>query len=474
MEDRRQRWQTALPSIAFLAVWAAFAIAFLFARADAAQAHTGHLHMDAGASERAIGEGAEPVGEGLYRVRVGGESLTTHGPDAAPPSERIATRGPDSILGLGGPERAPVCSGDYHQHVLVAHLAGAPDRVDEVRSSVQAHLRRMNWLLNADAVESGGTTADYKVLCDGAGQVRVDSFATPGAAFEDVVRSARAAGFDDPTADYTIFFDGVGPGGGCGIGSYRSDDRLAANNASNTGGGYGITYQPCWFGTTPMHENAHNQGAVTYAAPQSTGTGGHCNQGHDVLCYAPDGGDRNQVFTVGCADRVHFDCGGDDYFDAAPEPGEYLETHWNLGSPLNRFIAFGAGTGPEPSAPAPSPQAGCASADCALRVRLNSVVSGEVGSARGQAALYRVRVPSGRRSLDVQLAGPEPLALAVRHGAAPAAGAADCTSARAGARQSCRIARPKRGTWYVAIADLAGADSVEFDLRTAAAATRRR
>jgi alpha-tubulin suppressor-like RCC1 family protein len=38
---------------------------------------------------------------------------------------------------------------------------------------------------------------------------------------------------------------------------------------------------------------------------------------------------------------MHYDCGHDDYFDAAPEPGEYLASHWNVGSTLNRFIAFG-------------------------------------------------------------------------------------------------------------------------------------
>ena len=470
MEDRRQRWQLALPGLVFLVAWLVVT--------GVAQAHTGHLHLDERAAVRAIGDDADLTEDGLYEVRVDGEKLLTHGPDPAPPSERIATRGADAVLGPGGLERPPACASDNFQHVLVAHLTSAPDRISELRPGVQAHFRRMNWLLNADSLASGGPTADYKVACDTNGEIRVDSFATPTAAFEDVVRSAKAAGFDRPNADYTIFFDGLGPGGGCGIGSYRIDERLVASNASNTGGGYGITYQPCWFGTTPMHENGHNQGAVQYSAPQGTGAGGHCNEGHDVLCYAPDGGDRNQSHTIGCADRVHFDCGANDYFDSAPEPGEYLETHWNLGSPLNRFIVFDNSGAPtqteEPPVQPGAAQPGCATADCALRVRLGSIVSGEVGSHRGQAALYRLRVPSRRRNLDVQVTAPGSVALAIRHGAAPDAAEADCTSVRSGPRQTCRIRRPHRGPWYIAVADLAGTDAVEFELRTSAVANRRR
>jgi hypothetical protein len=60
------------------------------------------------------------------------------------------------------------------------------------------------------------------------------------------------------------------------------------------------------------------------------------------MCYSPDGGNRNQGGTsLDCADHLHFDCGHDDYFDTEPEAGEYLASHWNLGSPLNRFLAFG-------------------------------------------------------------------------------------------------------------------------------------
>ena len=473
MEDHRERGPLAPATIALAAFAAATTTALLLALAAPALAHRGHAHLlGKRAAERAVGESAQPAGDGLYRLRAGGETLLTHGPDPMPPSERIATRGADAPLGPGGPERAPVCADDYHQHVLVAHLAAAPDRLGELAGSVRAQIRRMNWVLNADAVESGGVSADYKVACDGAGEIRVDSFASPSASFEDVVAAARAAGFDRPNADYTIFFDGLGPGGGCGIGSYRPDERLVAENRSNTGGGYGITYQPCWFGTTPMHENGHNQGAVQYSSPHSTGTGGHCDQGHDVLCYAPDGGDRNQTtFSIACSDRVHFDCGGDDYFDPAPEPGEYLESRWNLGSPLNRFIAFGgAPPPPEPAAPdAPA----CGEPACADRLRLGSRVRGVVGG-EGEATLYKLRVRRGTRRLAIAARSAAPVGLEVWRGSLPGPRGSKCSSARSGTRQRCRISRPRPGRWFVRVAERGAAEPVEFDLRTTAARGARR
>ncbi len=90
-----------------------------------------------------------------------------------------------------------------------------------------------------------------------------------------------------------------------------------------------------------MHENGHNQGAVQRSAPFSTGAG-HCWEDLDVMCYSPDGGDQHQDGTVlNCPADLYFDCGFDSYFDAAPEPGEWLAQHWNIAIPANRFIALG-------------------------------------------------------------------------------------------------------------------------------------
>ena len=276
---------------------------------------------------------------GHLRVKLrDGDTVLTHGFDE--PNAVAARTGGTALL---APERPPVCASDYYQHVLYAYPADATNRFSKARRTIASAMKRMNGVLNRDALLSGGKTADYKVKCDAAGAMKVDFFQTSqtGAAttFSGVVSDAKAAGFAAPNADYTIFLDVSSYA--CGIGSFSTDQRLSADNLNNTRTGYAMTYRGCWTDLTPMHENGHNQGAVQYDAPSSTGTGAHCNDGQDVMCYS-DGGDKDLGMSLLCSDATRFDCLNDTYFDVAPEPGEYLETHWNLGSPLNRFIAFDA------------------------------------------------------------------------------------------------------------------------------------
>jgi hypothetical protein len=68
------------------------------------------------------------------------------------------------------------------------------------------------------------------------------------------------------------------------------------------------------------------------------------------MCYAPDGGDLRQFMTYPCPSMTFFDCGYNDYFDAAPEPGEYLASHWNLGTIGQNFMRITAKAEP-PSEP---------------------------------------------------------------------------------------------------------------------------
>ena len=312
------------------------------------------LDPDSRSFERVVGEEVRPTKGGLFDVEVRGPDVYTHGPDVN--NDFTASHG--TSLGPGDPERPPACvqpgSGGYAQHVLYAYQGTANElaaHVADIRSAIQ----RMNAVLNTEALESGGVNADYRVLCD-AGVIRVDAFQVTGTSFSDHVSAARLAGYSNLRRDYTIFSEVPGSGA-CGVGSIYDDPRPLASNANNNDNsvvtnaraGYGITFDGCWDTETPMHENGHNQGAVQLAAPpegppHTTGTGMHCWDEVDVMCYSPDGGSIHQQGTVTlCSDGLHFDCGHDDYFDPLTEEGEpYLDDHWNIGAEYNNFIVYDA------------------------------------------------------------------------------------------------------------------------------------
>jgi hypothetical protein len=232
----------------------------------------------------------------------------------------------------------------------------------------------------------------------------------------------------------------------CGIGSFLPDETPGATNINNTGGGYAIAYSGCWDVQTAMHENGHNMGAVQYSAPNSTGSGAHCYEDQDVMCYSPDGGDRHQSGTVlRCADRVHFDCNHNDYFSTAPAPGSYLATHWNLGSPANRFLSLGQGPG----------DTSTGNAIVSLRNRKSRV---DHQNAAGGWRYFKLQVPKGRGRLRFTVrssacgAGCQPsLDLYLRRGGKPRLNAYHCRARHRTGGEICSISRPASGSWYAGV-----------------------
>jgi GNAT superfamily N-acetyltransferase len=289
-----------------------------------------HAHGALGALD--VLDGAVRLQNGLFEVRLrSGPPLLTHGADR-PVAQQEGGADPRD-----GAERPPACADRFHQQVLYGRPLTAPDRLEEARPVIEAAIFNMNAELDRAAMESGGRHADYRVKCDAEGRLAIGTFVnarTP--AFRDIVDAARLTGAIDPDADYTIFYDDPAARG-CGIGSHRIDEQPGPANASNAGGGYAVLYADCWDGVTAMHENAHNMGAVQAGAPNATKVHGHCRDESDVMCY-PDGAEGELGMLDVCAGGERFDCGYDDYFDVAPEPGEYLATHWNIGSAANRFI----------------------------------------------------------------------------------------------------------------------------------------
>ncbi len=403
---------------------------------------------------------------GLYRVDVDrGPDVFTHGPDPMPPDPELRAAGEASIGSAfkpGSPERAPICAEENSLQVLYAHPAGSPDLLAEYRPQLQAVVRRMDSVLNAESLASGGPNADYRVHCDPAGEIAVAGIETGGFQFADVVAAARAAGYGTGPTHYLVFYDGP-TGGACGIASYRRDENLSTDNVANLGGGYGIVYSGCWFNETPMHESAHLMGAVQYGAPHSTGTGGHCAEGVDVMCYSPDGGNLNQSgLTTNCDGAVRFDCGFDDYFDSAPEPGEYLESHWNLGSPLNLYLAFSAdGT---PIEPVSTPKE--RSDRRTERLGSGGKKRGATGTPRSWQQ-FELRVPRRASMVRARIfAAPgADLAVFVRGTRKPTRNVFKCRQTLHNRHATCRIEDPEPGRWYVGVMTRGGAPGLAYRLR---------
>jgi hypothetical protein len=317
-----------------------------------------------GPVERVLGEEARARPDGLYAVPVPGEGTElTHGPDRVAAVNATAPL----LLEPGGPTRPPVCATGHYQHVLYVRTPASNVGYAAARPQIGGSVRRMNALLNEESFHTGGGSADYKVRCRSDGVMRIGKVVAPAHDFGSVISAAAAAGYDDPKAKYLMYIAGNDPNF-CGLSSIDQDDRLVEDNANNTGGDYSAVYRNCWSRGAAMHELGHAQGAVQPSAPFSTGSGLHCWQSWDVMCYSPDGGDVHQEGVEEfCSARLRFDCGADTYFDAAPELGEYLSDHWNLGSRLNRYIAFGDRGSIQP--PEARIEAACTGQTCRVRDR---------------------------------------------------------------------------------------------------------
>lgn len=414
-------------------------------------------------SEAAVGRD-----DGLYTVTIDPElTLSTHGPDPKPTRvPGYATqllRGFDDLAGNGTildgttPKRPVFCADDgYRLKLLYAHLGSRPNELDSKRELITSMIERTNYFLNSEAINSGGDGADFKFICGDDARPSAESFTTDSNKFEGVVDAARASGFDSGQTDYVIFLD-ADLSGYCGVGSYSFDDRLQIDNANNYGGDYAMIYRSCWQNSTVLHEIGHTEGAVQAEAPHSTGSGSHCNEGGDVMCYAPDGGDRHQTMIQGCSGQgLFFDCGYDDYFDAAPEPGEYLLNHWNIGSPLNRMLRFAGSPPPVP----PHYRT--------VRLRFGRPFHGRAAGA-GESRRFAVRVPRYTRRISFSLA-PSPacsdiagcgVELALR--ARSRRFVQSCSSDRAGYfRERCRVRRPHRGRWLIDVTTKSGSGQISL------------
>lgn len=281
---------------------------------------------------------------GLFEVFDGarGRSLgTTHGPDPVAPL---------SVPPSAVPATEPRCISSaiedaYVTRVIYARAVDDTDGYAAHRGRIRSALRTAMGTVDAAAVATGAGGATLKLICDGSGEIVVDNVVLPTpmaeADFSTVVRDLAALGYADPRARHWVLYDDTGACACGGTGHISYDDSPNVWNANNGNGATPVFAVNFGYSTSSrlwLHELGHNLGAVQNSAPNTT-LAGHCIDGRDTMCYS-DGGPRGSAYSTSSCSIEVFDCGKDDYFNAQPAVGSYLDRRWNLGSPVNRYIAF--------------------------------------------------------------------------------------------------------------------------------------
>lgn len=281
--------------------------------------------------------------QGLLEVFASdGRSLgTTHGTDPVPdpPLEPEVT----STTSTAGPTCIddPYQTGETGIVVIYARAHDDADRhaslVDDIRTLVD----EANALVSDAAQATGAAGAELTVACS-QDQVRVEEAVLPtdkaDASFSTITEDLQDQGYDAGTVKHWVFYDDRGACGCGGTGHLYFDDRMASWNANNGNADpmFAVNFGYEWSTRTWLHELGHNLGAVQDSAPHTTGAG-HCTDGLDIMCY-DDGGPNGAEYTSGACSTEVWDCGKDDYFDADPALGSYLDTHWNIAAPFNGFL----------------------------------------------------------------------------------------------------------------------------------------
>lgn len=311
------------------------------------------------------------------------EEFAKHSGEFSKNFPKIPTSGNFSLF----PSGEPACSSDYYAQLIYARPKDVASRFKEVAPKLRSYFKNADGIVSEEA-KRFKISAHLKVLCEKQEISVVEANLPNNSAYylnassgtrDALIADMKGLGFNKKNAKYIVSFDGQGAG--CSkAGSLEGciaqqslkgpDDRLTVDNVYNSGPDYVFLYKatdadvqklvgggfaPTYDMMGPiliLHEYAHTMGAVQPSAPHATvkeETDGqkHCRDsqtigqgGTDIMCKS-DG--QGEVFGNECPGfyPFRFDCNNDDYFNPKPEPGSYLATHWNLGSPLNRFITFG-------------------------------------------------------------------------------------------------------------------------------------
>jgi hypothetical protein len=265
----------------------------------------------------------------------GGSSLTPGAPalipDAAP---GVA----DFFMGT----HDVACAGDGRTgkrvQVLYLHEFGTPSRYTDFLGSMRNWAAGVDQIYDASAAETGGSRHIRFVTTP---QCRVDvaEVQVPEAAlasFTGNIGALQTLGYNRTDRKYLIFAD---TNVYCGIATFIADNRAGLGNRNNGGPSYGRVDAGCWSSSAAAVEVTQMLGALLQDSPNSTGAGS-CTDDHDLLCSK----DRSDTALRTVCPKKHenrLDCGHDDYFSTAPEPGSYLAENWNVAE--SEFLLRGDG-----------------------------------------------------------------------------------------------------------------------------------
>lgn len=289
----------------------------------------------------------EPVSTAVLRSRTGG----SEGAYEAAEDLGVPTAAAGAVA-----TPAVTCDGDgtsgYRVQAMYVVEAGRTNRYAALLPNLRLWAAGVDDVVNRSAALTGGVrNVRFVSEAGGAGCVaRVLNVTVPAGSmgsFNSSIAAVQALGYTDPARKYLMWTDTSVL---CGIASmYSSDVDSQANPNNGSYPQYARIDSGCWgFGdgagqhSVEAHELLHTLGGVQNTAPHST-TVGHCWDESDTMCYA-DGGSYAMKQICPAEREYLLDCANDDYFSTFPDPGSYLDSHWNAAD--SRFlIGGGDGTG---------------------------------------------------------------------------------------------------------------------------------
>ncbi|GAA3830165.1 hypothetical protein [Nocardioides panacisoli] len=289
----------------------------------------------------------QPVPTALLRQRDGA------GVQAYEAAEQLGVAAPQSV-NVATP--AVPCDGDgtsgYRVQAMYVVEAGSTNRYAALQASFRLWAAGVDDVINRSAALTGGVRhVRYVTEPSGGGCVaKVLNVTVPNgslSSFGATISAVQALGYTDPARKYLMWTDATAL---CGVATlYPGDGESQANPNNGFYPQYARIDSGCWgFGdgardhSVEAHELLHTLGGVQDSAPHSTHAG-HCWDESDTMCYA-DGGNHAMVQVCPSEREYFYDCSNDDYFSTYPDPGSYLDGHWNAAD--SRFlIGGGDGTG---------------------------------------------------------------------------------------------------------------------------------